>query len=68
MSRRQLIQGTATAGIALAASSLGRNRPYSTVANAAEVLAPSSIVEASEQLRSGAINSYEFVNDKLRIE
>ena len=65
LSRRQLIQGTATTGIALAASSLGRNHPYSTVANAAEALAPSSIVEAGEQLRSGAISSVDLTKHYL---
>lgn len=65
ISRRQLIQGTATTGFALAASSLSRNRPYFTAANAADALAPSSIVEAGEQLRSGAISSVDLTKHYL---
>lgn len=56
ISRRQLIQGTATTGIALATSNLSRNRSYSTAASAAEALAPNSIIEAGEQLRSGSLS------------
>ena len=56
LSRRRLMQGTATAGLALAANSFGKKRQYAVAADVAEASVPSSIAEAGEWLRAGSIS------------
>lgn len=59
------MQGTAATGLAMAASNLSRNRPYSTAASAAEAIAPISIVEAGEQLRAGSLSVVDLTKHYL---
>ena len=63
ISRRQFIQGTATAGVVLSTSGFGRRQDG--VASAAEMPAPASIVEAGEQLRSGSLSAVELTEHYL---
>ncbi|MGB3293399.1 MAG: amidase family protein, partial [Phormidesmis sp.] len=65
ISRRQFIQGTATAGVVLSTSSLGKNRPHTNIVSATELLAPGSIVEASERLRAGSLSVVDLTEHYL---